>query len=107
MIISLPIVIGLIASVSARCGTRKPSKDVKALHTIYRAKEANSAKRPTVRQAEAYVVDTYVHIIVSGNTTEDGYVEESQIYDQVKIFFLLYISNLHALNSRKTTNLPR
>lgn len=107
MILTLPIVIGLIASVSARCGTRKPSEDIKALHTIYRAKEANSAKRPAVRQAEEYVIDTYVHIIVAGSTKEDGYVDESQIYDQVKIFCLLCIAHLHALNSGKTTNLLR
>lgn len=88
MILTLPIVIsGLIASVSARCGTRKPSEDVKALHTIHRAKEANAAKRPTVRQAEEYVVDTYVHIILAGSTGEDGYVDESRIYDQVNILF--------------------
>lgn len=79
---SIPILSGLVALVSTRCGTAPPSENMKALHAGYQAKAAGAAKGPAPRQILTFDIDTYVHIIQSDDGSE-GYVPESQIDDQV------------------------
>lgn len=78
---SIPILSGLVALVSARCGTAPPSENMKALHAGYQAKAAGAAKGPSPRQIVTFDIDTYVHVIQSDDG--EGYVPESQIDDQV------------------------
>jgi hypothetical protein len=94
MILTLPFVLGFIASASARCGTRKPSEEMKTLHAKYQAMGGNSAKLP-MRQVENFVINTYVHIITAGSTKEEGSVNETQIYSQVKKYLVPLALHYH------------
>lgn len=89
MFAALPVVLGLIASVSARCGTPKPSDEMKALHATYRANEISSAGNRVLRDSAGYVIDTYIHIITAGSSQADGYVSEAQMNKQVNIRFYI------------------
>jgi hypothetical protein len=74
--------------VSARCGTPRPSENMKALHVAYQAHEANAAKGPASRQLPGNVIDTYIHVIQSGDSMADGAVPECQISHQVRCMLL-------------------
>jgi len=90
MLSVIPVLLGLTALVSARCGTGPPSESMKALHAGYQAQRAGGAKGPLPRQVVQFDIDTYVHVILGDNG--EGDVPESQINDQITILNEKYAS---------------
>lgn len=78
--------LGLISSVSARCGTPQPSENIKSLHAAYQAAEAAAATKPRLRRqaSELFGIDVYINVIVAGISEEDGVVPQSHIDNQVR-----------------------
>lgn len=102
----LPILLGLCALVSARCGTPQPSESIKALHAAYQAHEAASAKQPARRQAEN-AINTYFNVIVSGVSEDEGNIPQSWIDNQVSVTIIgpsLPFSHPVSFKPMKTTN---
>jgi hypothetical protein len=66
---------------------------MKALHASYQAREAAAAKGPSPRQASTFDIDTFIHVIQADNS-DDGFVSESQIGDQVCTAYGFYLSCL-------------
>jgi hypothetical protein len=96
MLSVLPVLLGLCALVSARCGTL-PNESIKALHAAYQAHEAATAHQPARRQAFAETVNAYVHVITNDTTPEGGYVSEEVIRRQVGVHFVASFAALDNL----------
>ena len=106
MLCILPILLGLCALVSARCGTPQPNESIKALHAAYQAHEAASAKQPARRQAEN-AINTYFNVIVSGVSEDEGNIPQSWIDNQVSVTIIgpsLPFSHPVSFKPMKTTN---
>lgn len=89
MLCIFPILLGLCALVSARCGTPQPNESIKALHAAYQAHEAASAKQPARRQA-GYAINTYINVIVSGVSEDEGNIPQSWIDNQLDVLNQAY-----------------
>jgi len=69
-----------IAALDAkRCGTKAPSKEVKALHAAYAKQDDFDRQRGGPIQQASYVINTYIHII----TDSRWIVPETAITNQV------------------------
>lgn len=82
MLFSVPILLGLSALVSARCGVPPPSEHMRALHSAYQTQAVTDPKGLVTRDDASYVVDTYFHVI-QDDDGQEGSVSDSQISDQV------------------------
>lgn len=81
------ILFGLATAVLAvtRCGTRPASDRLRALHAAHAAEEAIStriAPRAMVK-AIKIIVNTYVHVISTGDTADQGNLDDLTVIKQV------------------------
>ncbi|KAI9375919.1 hypothetical protein BJX61DRAFT_539376 [Aspergillus egyptiacus] len=82
----LPILLGLSALVSARCGTRNPSANVVNRHRYFQEKEdRESAARTATRDLFSATIDTYVHVILTNTTGVNASALPAQIDEQMAV----------------------
>ncbi|KAL3469340.1 hypothetical protein BJX99DRAFT_241523 [Aspergillus californicus] len=81
----LPVLLGLSALVSARCGTRNPSDNVKARHRYFQDKEDRDAAHAATRDVFSATIDTYVHVVLTNNTHANASALPHQITEQIDV----------------------
>ncbi|KIA75871.1 hypothetical protein HK57_00345 [Aspergillus ustus] len=83
----LPLVsaLGLGAVVSARCGTRPPSDNIKAHHKYFQAQEDRAEARALPRDVFDVKIDTYIHVILTNTTGVNTTALPAQIREQMDV----------------------
>ncbi|KAL4880332.1 hypothetical protein BJY04DRAFT_191634 [Aspergillus karnatakaensis] len=94
----LPVLLGLTALVSARCGTRPPTANVKAHHKYFQDKEDRDAARAITRDVFDVTIDTYVHIIANNATHYNTTALPKQITQQIDVLNENYIGTGFSFN---------
>ncbi|KAH7326336.1 hypothetical protein B0I35DRAFT_131887 [Stachybotrys elegans] len=82
------IIYGLMASVaSARflCGTPEPTEEEKQIAQDFMIQEAASRRFDGNVTAQAFTVDTYIHVVARGTRPQDGYLSDATIAAQMDV----------------------
>ncbi|KAL2860819.1 zinc metalloprotease [Aspergillus lucknowensis] len=81
----LPVLLGLSALVSARCGTQPPSEHVKSRHRYFLEKEDREDSGAVTRDVFSTTIETYVHVILTNSTGVNTTSLPSQILQQIDV----------------------
>ena len=80
-------------TIARQCGTGPPSLELQAAHVKYTILESKQRKRKPSKTADDPLihVNTYLHVITSGDSIDQGMVPQQQVFDQVCLLSPLLI----------------
>lgn len=85
------------------CGTKEPTVEHQMISKHLAVQEAIAQASNFERKRAPIVVDTYFHIVASSNKTEDGWIPEQQMEDQLAVMNANFAPNGISFNLIDTT----
>ena len=82
MYLLIVFLLGLAATALAKCATPLPSDELRALHAFHAAK-SNSSINSRAEKPQIITINTYCHIISTGQSAGQGNLADQTIQNQV------------------------